>query len=385
MKTKSVSRRRITKMSGGASYDFSQPQPQTKIWNAIPDPISGQMYYYNDQTNEKVWDLPTNNGDCIMINTGRSEQIWCLQDNNGTLQFSSFREDPLVLDAFRQKLAALATLYKTPTPAQNQPTIPVQSIAVTPNEVQAASDPTTSKPQQQQYPTPETSEIYYKQFENEHKKIATKYSFTNTDTTPDLYIENMIGLVLKIDELSNHKNIFYKDNLMINNQAFPVLIRAKETSSTNWKLQTTSKITLGGIYFCGDDTKSEKCIMMDCHLLLNLYKLNANGKELDKTDIKIRKLDDIAKDKYAQTIDNLNAHIQLLKGMKLNMKGYQFTINKNRLKTLSRDTLRNVSETPRSLVYLFDRVSAAAGGNKTRKNTHQKRNVKKNNSRRRRN
>lgn len=256
----------------------------------------------------------------------------------------------------------------------------------------SGSTPPELQPPQQQYPPPETSspDKYCKQFEEAYKEIAKKYSFTNTNKIPDivpaLNSVNMIGAVLKIEELSNHTNIFYKDNLMINNQEFPVLIRLKETSSTNWKLETTYKITLGGIYFCGDGTESEKCIM-DCHLLLNLYKLNANGKELDKTDIKIRKLDGISKDTYNLTIDNLNAHIQLLKGMKLDMHGYGFTINKNRLKTFSKDTLRNVTETPRTSMHLFDRISAGTGGNKRtrRKSTHQKRNVKKNNSRLRKN
>lgn len=123
----------------------------------------------------------------------------------------------------------------------------------------------------------------------------------------------MIGAVLKIEDGSNHTNIFYKDNLIINNQEFPVLIRVKETSSMNLKLETTYKITLGGIYFCGDGTEPEKCIMMDCHLLLNLYKLNANGKELDKTDIEIRKLDGISKDTYNLTIDKPKCSYTVIK------------------------------------------------------------------------
>jgi len=113
------------------------------------------------------------------------------------------------------------------------------------------------------------------EIENFYQNMKTKY---NTDTVP---INNDMDRLAKVYKagLTVYTNMFYKEQLYIPrlNITINVLIRCQKNDIFGTKSE------LRAIYFIGEDTRISKCTINPCYDIKNLYKLSEDGKELLET------------------------------------------------------------------------------------------------------
>jgi hypothetical protein len=206
---------------------------------------------------------------------------------------------------------------------------------------------------------------------DEYTRIQAKYHLTYEDPKNGIPViegvdntTHLIAIVLKKEgHAFNRTNIFYKDVLTIQEQKIPVLIRVKKTSSTSWTLKTTYTLKLAGIYICTTKTFVRPCAVMGCYDLVNLCKLNNDGKEFNMTDIVINIRDQDNQQKFDESIKKLVEYITTLTKDTSKSIFENLPVNTNLGKTFLKDTIRNLFVAPTAISHVaLGTVIATAKG-----------------------